>query len=228
MGADGGPVLPAGAHPRVRDLVLLAVTALGGHPVFAREPRGESAWSRAIAPGVAAMLLRRSWCWLFLHYGTLPGAEAGSVAARALPDGYAVAAAVGVGCGLILQVRRDLAGQGQRRGTTRNAGGQPEHCRRSARQRGSRRKGIPGRLTIRSQSGIQTRTWRRSAPGSSHAPRLHYRGAWLLPHTYRNMAQGGCPGQRSRTNLLSRIPAAFLILRHQVLMISCLAMPSVT
>jgi len=87
-------------------LVLLAVTAVAVIAFFARDPRGESAWARLVAPALAAILLGGLVVLAVLHYSTLLGVPAGSVAARALPGGYVLAAGIGLGWGLVLRVRR--------------------------------------------------------------------------------------------------------------------------
>ena len=87
-------------------LVLLAATAVAVIAFFARDPRGESAWSRLIAPALAAVLLGGIIVLAVQHYATLLGVPPGSVAAWALPASYAAAALTGLGWGLILRVRR--------------------------------------------------------------------------------------------------------------------------
>ena len=73
---------------------------------FARDPRGENAWRRLIAPALAAVLLGGIVVLAILHYGTLLGVPPGSPAAWALPASYAAVAVTGLGWGLILQARR--------------------------------------------------------------------------------------------------------------------------
>ena len=87
-------------------LVLLTLTAVAVIVFFARDPRGETAWRRLIAPTLAAVLLGGIVVLALPHYGTLLGFPPGSVAAWALPGGYAVAAAAGLGWGLALRRRR--------------------------------------------------------------------------------------------------------------------------
>ncbi len=87
-------------------LVLLAATATAVIAFFARDPRGESAWSRLIAPALAAVLLGGIVVLAVQHYATLLGVPPGSVAAWALPASYAAAALTGLGWGLILRARR--------------------------------------------------------------------------------------------------------------------------
>src|ERR1039458_9901533 len=69
-------------------LVLLALTAVAVIAFFARDPRGETAWSRLIAPALAAVLLGGIVVLAVLHYATLLGVPPGSVAAWALPASY--------------------------------------------------------------------------------------------------------------------------------------------
>ena len=87
-------------------LVLLAVTAVAVIAFFGRDPRGEGAWPRLIAPALAAVLLTGLVVLAVLHYNTLLGVPPGNPAAWALPASYAVVAAGGLGWGLVLKVRR--------------------------------------------------------------------------------------------------------------------------
>jgi amino acid transporter len=87
-------------------LVLLAGTAVAVIAFFARDPRGETAWSRLIAPALAAVLLGGIVVLAVMHYATLLGVPPGSVAAWALPASYAAAAVAGLCWGLILRARR--------------------------------------------------------------------------------------------------------------------------
>jgi amino acid transporter len=87
-------------------LVLLALTAIAVIVFFARDPHGENAWRRLIAPAIAAILLTGIVVLAVLHYGTLLGVPAGHPAAWALPASYAAVAVIGLGWGLILKVRR--------------------------------------------------------------------------------------------------------------------------
>jgi len=87
-------------------LLLLALTSVAVIAFFARDPRGETAWSRLIAPALAAVLLGGIVVLAVLHYATLLGVPPGSVAAWALPASYAAAAVAGLGWGLILRTHR--------------------------------------------------------------------------------------------------------------------------
>jgi amino acid transporter len=87
-------------------IVLLAVTAAAVIVFFARDPRGESAWPRLIAPGLAVILLAGIVVLAALHYATLLGVPPGDPAAWALPASYAAVAAAGLGWGLYLRARR--------------------------------------------------------------------------------------------------------------------------
>jgi len=87
-------------------LILLALTSVAVVVFFARDPRGETAWTRLIAPALAAVLLAGIIVLAVLHYGTLLGVPAGATAAWALPASYAAAAATGLVWGLILRARR--------------------------------------------------------------------------------------------------------------------------
>ena len=87
-------------------LILLALTAVAVIAFFARDPRGETAWPRLIAPALAAVLLAGIVVLAVLHYDTLLGVPAGATAAWALPASYAVIAVIGLAWGLILKTRR--------------------------------------------------------------------------------------------------------------------------
>ena len=87
-------------------LVLLALTAIAVIAFFARDPHGENAWRRLIAPALAAILLAGIVVLAVLHYGTLLGVPAGATAAWALPASYAAVAVIGLIWGLVLKIRR--------------------------------------------------------------------------------------------------------------------------
>jgi amino acid transporter len=87
-------------------LVLLALTSVAVIAFFARDPRGENAWRRLIAPALAAVTLTVIVVLAVQHYAALLGVPAGDPAARALPASYAVIAVLGLGWGLILKFRR--------------------------------------------------------------------------------------------------------------------------
>jgi amino acid transporter len=87
-------------------LILLAITAAAVVMFFGRDPRGESAWPRLVAPGAAFILLTGIIVLAVLHYGTLLGVGHGAVAAWALPASYAAVAVIGLGWGLILKLWR--------------------------------------------------------------------------------------------------------------------------
>ena len=87
-------------------LILLAVTSVAVIAFFARNPRGESAWSRLIAPALAAILLTGLAVLAVMHYDTLLGVPPGAAAAWALPVSYAVLAAAGLAWALVIKIRR--------------------------------------------------------------------------------------------------------------------------
>ena len=87
-------------------LILLAATALAIVAFFARDPRGENAWRRLIAPGIAAVLLGGIVVLATMHYATLLGVPPGTPVAWALPASYAAIAVIGLAWGLILKLRR--------------------------------------------------------------------------------------------------------------------------
>ena len=87
-------------------LVLLALTSVAVIAFFTRDPRGETAWRRLIAPALAAALLAGIVVLAVLHYATLLGVAPGSPAAWALPASYAAVAGIGLCWGLMLRARR--------------------------------------------------------------------------------------------------------------------------
>jgi amino acid transporter len=87
-------------------LLLLALTAVAVIAFFARDPRGENAWRRLIAPALAAAALACIVVLAVWHYALLLGVPAGAAVAWALPASYAAAAAIGLGWGLVLRIRR--------------------------------------------------------------------------------------------------------------------------
>jgi amino acid transporter len=87
-------------------LLLYALTSVAVIAFFARNPGQESAFSRLIAPALAAVLLTGIAVLAVQHYGALLGVAPGSAAAWALPAGYGAAAALGLVWGLVLKIRR--------------------------------------------------------------------------------------------------------------------------
>jgi amino acid transporter len=87
-------------------MILLAVTSAAVVVFFARDARGEGIWPRLIAPALAAVLLAAIVVLAVQHYALLLGVAPGSPAAWVLPGTYAAVAAVGLGWGLILKIRR--------------------------------------------------------------------------------------------------------------------------
>jgi amino acid permease len=87
-------------------LILLTATAIAIVAFFARDPHGENAWRRLIAPALAAILLSGIVVLATLHYATLLGVPAGATPAWALPASYAAVIAAGLCWGLILKIRR--------------------------------------------------------------------------------------------------------------------------
>jgi amino acid transporter len=105
-------------------LCLLATTSIAVISFFARDPRGETAWARIVAPGLATLaLLAMVWAGM-ANYPTLLGVRPGSVEAWALPASFAVAAVVGILYGLWLRAARP--GTYQRIGTDPAAMPAPE------------------------------------------------------------------------------------------------------
>jgi amino acid transporter len=87
-------------------LLLYALTSAAVIAYFTRHPGQESTWSTLIAPALAAVLLTGIAVLAVTHYGTLLGVPPGSAAAWALPACYAAVAALGLGWGLTLRIRR--------------------------------------------------------------------------------------------------------------------------
>jgi amino acid transporter len=87
-------------------IILLALTAVAVIAFFARDGRGESAWRRLIAPGLAALLLAGIVVLAATHYDTLLGVAAGDPVAWLLPASYALIAVIGLGWGLVLRIWR--------------------------------------------------------------------------------------------------------------------------
>jgi amino acid transporter len=84
-------------------LCLLATSSLAVIRFFARNPRGESAWRRLLAPALAALaLIAMVWAGV-ANYPTLLGVAPGAVEAWALPGAFAVAAVIGIAYGAWLQ-----------------------------------------------------------------------------------------------------------------------------
>jgi amino acid transporter len=77
-------------------LVLLTMTAVAIIVFFGRDPRGETASRRLIAPALAAVLLGSIVVLAVLHYNTLLGVPPGSPVAWLLPASYAAAAVIGL------------------------------------------------------------------------------------------------------------------------------------
>jgi amino acid transporter len=87
-------------------LLLYALTSVAVIAYFARHPRHENAFSRLIAPTLAAILLTAIAILAVLHYGTLLGVAPGSPAAWALPASYGAVALGGLAWGLAIKIRR--------------------------------------------------------------------------------------------------------------------------
>jgi len=74
------------------------------HP--ARDPDGEVAWRRLIAPAIAFAALAGIVVLAVAHYATLLGTAPGSPATWALPASYPAAAVIGLAWAAILRARR--------------------------------------------------------------------------------------------------------------------------
>ncbi len=87
-------------------LLLLTLTAIAIIVFFARDPRGENAWRRLIAPAIAAVLLGGIVVLATMHYATLLGAPPGSPIAWILPASYLAIAVIGEVWAVVLKDRR--------------------------------------------------------------------------------------------------------------------------
>jgi amino acid transporter len=87
-------------------LLLLALTSVAVIAFFWRDARSESAWSRLIAPALAATILTVLAVLAIQHYSTLLGVPPGAPATWALPASYAVLATAGAAWGLMLRTYR--------------------------------------------------------------------------------------------------------------------------
>ncbi len=85
-------------------IILLTLTSVAVIAFFARDPHGENARQRLIAPALAAALLAGILVLALAHYATLLGVPPGDPAAWALPASYAIVAAIGLGWGLVLKI----------------------------------------------------------------------------------------------------------------------------
>jgi len=87
-------------------LILLALTSVSVIAFFARDPLGETVWSRLTAPALAAVILAGLAVLAVQHYAALLGVPPGSTSAWALPASYAAVAVTGLAWGLFLRSRR--------------------------------------------------------------------------------------------------------------------------
>jgi amino acid transporter len=87
-------------------LCLLALTSASVITFFAGDHRGVSTWQRAVAPGIAAVLLAGIVVLAVQHYAALLGVAPGDPAAWLLPASFGAAAALGAAWGLVLRFRR--------------------------------------------------------------------------------------------------------------------------
>jgi len=87
-------------------IILLALTSAAVIVYFARNPDGETAWRRLIAPAIAFVLLAGIVVLAVTHYATLLGTPPGSAATWALPACYLAAAVTGLAWAVILRARR--------------------------------------------------------------------------------------------------------------------------
>jgi amino acid transporter len=87
-------------------LILLMVTAVAIAAFFARDPHGENAWRRLIAPAIAAILLGGIVMLATRNYAALLGVAPGSAAAWILPGSYLAVAIIGAMWAVVLSSSR--------------------------------------------------------------------------------------------------------------------------
>jgi amino acid transporter len=87
-------------------LLLIAVTALAVIAFFARQPSGESAWRRLVAPGLAAVALLVIVALALVNFDVLLGVDAHSRVRWIIPGTYLLVALAGVGWALLLRAGR--------------------------------------------------------------------------------------------------------------------------
>jgi amino acid transporter len=87
-------------------LILLALTSVAVVAYFARDPNGEILWRRAIAPGIAAVVLIVMTYLVANNFSELLGYTSPSVVGKILPALYAVAAIIGAGWAFYLRTDR--------------------------------------------------------------------------------------------------------------------------
>ncbi|RKR91444.1 amino acid transporter [Micromonospora pisi] len=87
-------------------LLLITATSVAVIAFFARNPSGESAWHRVVAPGLATVILATIVFIALDNFAILLGVAPDSVLRWALPAVYPVAAVLGVVWALLLRSRR--------------------------------------------------------------------------------------------------------------------------
>ncbi|GIG59162.1 amino acid permease [Longispora fulva] len=87
-------------------LLLITATSVAVIGFFSREPNGESAWRRLIAPGLAVLALSMMVVLSVSNFATLLGVEATSPLRWIVPALFPVAALIGVGWALVLKATR--------------------------------------------------------------------------------------------------------------------------
>ncbi len=88
-------------------ILLLTITSVAVAAFFRRHPaRGEAAWSRLIAPVIAAVALLAVFVTALLNFNVLLGTDSGSVLSWLLPGLIFVAGAIGLAHGLRLKRNR--------------------------------------------------------------------------------------------------------------------------
>jgi amino acid transporter len=92
-------------------LTMLALTSIAVIAYFARDPRGEPAWRRLIAPALAGLLLIAMVILAANNYATLLGVQPGSAPARLLPAVFLVPALAGLVWAAVLRRRRQAVYQ---------------------------------------------------------------------------------------------------------------------
>ena len=87
-------------------MLLLLATSVSVAAFFGKDPRGENAWRRVVAPLLAAAALAGIVVLAIRNYAILLGVPPGDPAAWAFPAAYAAVAVAGLAWGLALRIRR--------------------------------------------------------------------------------------------------------------------------
>lgn len=121
-----------GASGGLGILALIATTSVSVIVFFARNPLGETAWRRVVAPVLASIALAIVGYLAVANFGTLLGPESPPELRWGVPAGYLGIAILGIGWGLVLRSRRPqiyaTIGQGARSVTAAASAGAHERA----------------------------------------------------------------------------------------------------